>query len=427
MRQSRQVVWGINNEAPSLTGRIMLFLALVTSAMTVASGAFAATTDLTSYVQSVSKNTDEISDIFNYCAFILGVILGALGIMDLKKHVESPGSIPLKHALTKLAFGGIFLGLPFAVGMVQATMMDTTFSASSFLKKTAYSFGTATVNNNALSGIIKKGVNNAGVLVGLAAFAAYTIGVFFVFRGLQMLRGHIDNPGNAPLAESLKRLGVGGALLSLPMVANIVLKTFGASGSALGNTGWANTPTAGGGGLDGMIVSFVHDIAGPMYLAIEVFCYIAGILLILFAMQRLVKTAQDGPRGPLGFGTITMFIVAGLLLSFPQFVSALDYSLLGGGQALTKVKFMSEIESAGDTTQAKNVFSAVLAFMAVIGLLSIVRGLFLLKSFADGNNQATMMSVVTHLVAGSMAVNLGGVINAVQTSLGITSFPVTFN
>jgi len=427
MRQSRQVVWGINNEAPSLTGRIMLFLALVTSAMTMASGAFAATTDLAAYAKDVGQNTNEVSDIFNYCAFILGIVLGALGILDLKKHVENPGSIPLKHALTKLAFGGIFLALPFAVGMVQATMMDTSFSALGFAKKTAYKFGTSTVNDKALSGIISNGINNAGVLVGVAAFAAYTIGVFFIFRGLQMLRGHIDNPGNAPLAESLKRLGVGGALLSLPMVANVVMTTFGASGSALGNSGWANTPTGGGGGLDGMIVSFVHDIAGPAYLAIEVFCYIAGILLILFAMQRLVKSAQDGPRGPLGFGTITMFIVAGLLLSFPQFVSALDYSLLGGGQALTKVKFMSSIESAGDTTQAKNVFSAVLAFMAVIGLLSIVRGLFLLKSFADGNNQATMMSVVTHLVAGSMAVNLGGVINAVQTSLGITDFPVTFN
>ena len=76
---------------------------------------------------------------------------------------------------------------------------------------------------------------------------------------------------------------------------------------------------------------------------------------------------------------------------------------------------------------AKNVFSAVLAFMAVIGFLSVVRGLFILKGFADGNQQATMMSVVTHIVAGSLCINLGSFINAVQTSLGVTDFPVRFN
>ena len=151
-------------------------------------------------------------------------------------------------------------------------------------------------------------------------------------------------------------------------------------------------------------------------------------MMVLFAMQRLVRMAQDGPHGPLGFGTITMFVVAGCLLSFPQLLSALDMSLLGGGQALTKVEFMSGTGvDAAQLQNAKNVFSAVLAFMAVIGFLSVVRGLFLLKGFAEGAQGASMMSVVTHIVAGSIAINLGSFINAVQTSLGITSFPVTFN
>ncbi len=212
------------------------------------------------------------------------------------------------------------------------------------------------------------------------------------------------------------------------MIVNVVAKTFGVAGSGIKNSGFSVTNSSGSQGLDGMMVHFISDIANPAYHAIEYFCYIAGILMIFFAMQRLVRTAQDGPRGPLSFGTITMFVVAGILLSFPQLLTSLNMSLTGTADAKTQVTLMAlgGVDQA-QLQNAQNIFSAVLAFMAVIGFLSVVRGLFLLKSFAEGGQQASMMSVVTHIVAGALAINLGAFINAVQTSLGVTDFPVTFN
>lgn len=381
--------------------------------------------DLTTYAEDVGDATDSLPDIINYVAYIMGSVLVALGLTDLKKTTENPQQHPIKHGLAKLFAGGAFLGLPELAGV----FYDTMYNADPFalVKTNAFTFNKTAVNQAGISGLIANAINNSVVLVDVAAFIGFCIATFFTVRGIQMMRAHVDNPGQAPLPEALKRMAVGGALYSLPMIVNVVYETFGAHAKALGNTGWSSTNGTAG-GLDGMMVNFMRDLTNPAFFGIEIFCYIAGILMVLFAMQRLVRTAQDGPRGPLGFGTIVMFFVAGALLSFPQLLSVFNNSIFSDTAAQTKVNFMSMAGvDAAQVQNAKNIFSAVLAFMAVIGFLSVVRGLFILKGFADGNQQATMMSVVTHIVAGALCINLGGFINAIQTSLGVTTFPVTFN
>lgn len=408
--------------------RVALIALFALPLLFIADAAFAAAapSGITGYANQVDNRIDDMPATVNYIAFVLGAILVALGLSEMRKYVEGSGQIALKQPLIKLGFGGAFLAFPFIAGV----MFDTMLLEADFFdlkKSNVFLFKSMAVNAQGLSGLIANSINQAMVFINIAAFAGFFIATFLTMRGIQMLRAHMENPGQNPLPEAIKRLGVGGLLFALPVAVNVVVKTFGATADAMRNTGY-NVTDGSGGGLDGMLVNFVKDISNPAFFGIELFCYIAGILMILFALQRLVRTAQDGPRGPLGFGTIVMFIVAALLLSFPQFISTIDSSIIGGtgGKALTQVKFMSTIESAGNTQQAKNVFGAVLAFMAVIGFLSVVRGLFLLKSFADGNQQASMMSVVTHIVAGSLAINLGTFINAVQTSLGVTDFPVTF-
>lgn len=435
MRQTQKVVGGNKCCVVRALLRILplfaLFLPLVFSPEAWAEPP-RPTQDFKAYATEVGDKTYILVDIFSYIAFIMGVVSAALGIQDLRRHVENPQN-PLKTGLAKLGFGGMFLSLPFIAGVVAETMMDYSFDPLGFAKLNAYTFIAPTSSGTpTLGDMIKTGLNNAAILVDVAAFLAFIIGVFFVLRGIQLLKAHIENPQSGPVAESIKRLAVGGALLSFPMIAKVVSMTFGSTADALTNTNW--NATKGGTGLDGMFVNFISNIANPAFFGIEVFCYIAGVLMVLFAMQRLVRTAQDGPRGPLGFGTIVMFIVAGLLISIPQFLTVLDSSIFffkgsSSGTALTKVEFMS-LSGAIDAAQiqnAKNVFSGILAFMAVIGFLSVVRGLFILKAFADGSQQATMMSVVTHLVAGAIAINLGSFINAVQNSLGLTDVPVTFN
>lgn len=403
----------------------LLLAAADAFAQAAGAGAAAPTANnFTGYAQSVGSKTNLLPSVITYVAFIMGFTLVFLGIGEARKTVADPNGTPIKNPIVKLFTGGMLLAFPMIPGIMGTTMKA--FNPFSFVKQGAVGFGEAGVNDQALSGIIANGINNTTILVNVAAFLAFIIGIFFIVRGVQLLKSHVESPGNSPLPESLKRLAVGGALLGFPPIVGLTQETFGAKSGTVMQASWS-AESVQAGGLDGMMVSFIKDISNSGFQAIEIFCYIAGVMIVLFAMQRLVRTAQDGPRGPLTFGTITQFIVAALLLSFPQFLGAANASLFGGSQAMTSVNFMSiQAIDAQQMQTAKNVFSAVLAFMAVIGFLSVVRGLFLFKSFADGNNQATMMSVVSHIVAGAIAINLGAFINAVQTSLGVTTFPVRF-
>lgn len=77
---------------------------------------------LQEYSTVVSMKTNIIVDIVSYICYIGGAILSALGVLDLKKHVENPSQTPMKNGLAKLGFGGILLALPFVSGIMQETM-----------------------------------------------------------------------------------------------------------------------------------------------------------------------------------------------------------------------------------------------------------------------------------------------------------------
>ena len=85
--------------------------------------------------------------------------------------------------------------------------------------------------------------------------------------------------------------------------------------------------------------------------------------------------------------------------------------------------------STGDVVLDQHVLamiSTVLVFMTIIGYISFMRGFFIIKDVAEGSGQASLMAGVTHIFGGALAVNLGPLLNAVQSTLGLSSFGVTF-
>ena len=87
---------------------------------------------LTSYANSVSSKTNVIVDIISYLCYIGGAGLAALGVVDLKKHVENPQT-PVKQGLAKLGFGGLLLALPFVTTIMQDTMGMKDKSGADFM------------------------------------------------------------------------------------------------------------------------------------------------------------------------------------------------------------------------------------------------------------------------------------------------------
>lgn len=45
-------------------------------------------------------------------SYMFGILLGVLGIMKIKDHVENPGQTPIKDGAIRLAAGGALLALP---------------------------------------------------------------------------------------------------------------------------------------------------------------------------------------------------------------------------------------------------------------------------------------------------------------------------
>lgn len=266
---------------------------------------------------------------------------------------------------------------------------------------------------------------SSDLIPGLLSGVAYLFGLFLGVMAIIKLKDHVENPNQTPLSESMKRFIAGGAFFALPIVLEAAYNTVAQDIFAATPTGFNGQST--GGGLDAMVVALVSDIWEPIHLLFSGFCYLAGIIFILIGISRLLKSAQEGPRGPAGFGTIMTFIVGGTLLSFDAIMGAFTGSMFASDEITTfaELSFNAGL-GADELNHIHAVISAVLAFMMIIGWISFIRGWFIIRDVAEGSHQASLMAGLTHVFGGALAVNLGPVLNAVQQTFGITGYGIQF-
>lgn len=77
--------------------------------------------------------------------------------------------------------------------------------------------GFSTVSNNI--------VDSASEFPNLISLVSYIGGLGLGVAGVFKLKQHVDNPGQTPMKDGLVRLGVGGALLTLPALTNAMTQT----------------------------------------------------------------------------------------------------------------------------------------------------------------------------------------------------------
>lgn len=269
---------------------------------------------------------------------------------------------------------------------------------------------------------------NSDSLPNLVAFLAYLIASLFAGLGIYKLKNHVEmGPQSVQLAEPLKFLFAGGLMFALPSITGVLQATFGDEGAAQ-DVDWNASANGTGATLDNMMIRFMEDAFGPFVTFMTFFCFVAGAVMTLVAIHRFTKTAQEGPRGPTGMGTIATFILAGVLFSVAPSVGMLVETLFGGRTSMTEVEFMALNASLGGASgHAENVVVSILAFMIIVGILSIIRGFFILRGLAEGNQQMTMMGGLSHIIAGAILVNFGQFANIIQNTLGVNQFGVLFS
>lgn len=186
--------------------------------------------------------------------------------------------------------------------------------------------------------------------------------------------------------------------------------------SITGRTGGAVS----GDGLDAMVVRLMTDIGGPSETLLTAFCYIWAIAFLLIGISRLTKRMEEGPRGPAGMGTIMTFMSSGALFAFGDMMGSFSTSLFGDETLATRATIMQNIGlSADEMTRISTVIEGVMAFIMLVGMIAFIRGWFVLKSFADGSQGATLAQGLTFLFGGALAINLGELVNAVQSTIGL--------
>ncbi|WP_435640648.1 hypothetical protein [Micavibrio aeruginosavorus] len=288
------------------------------------------------------------------------------------------------------------------------------------------SFGQGGCGGNTIGSVMCNTVEAVSLIPGFLSAIAYLFGLYLGVIAILKLRDHVENPNQTPLSESIKRFAAGGAFFALPMVMEVAYNAVAQDIFAPTTSGFNGGQTVGG-GLDAMVAALVNDIWAPMHLVFSGFSYLAGIIFIMIGVSRLLKSAQEGPRGPAGFGTIMTFLVGGTLLSIDAIMGAFTGSLFAADNISTyaELNFDSGM-SADELNHIHTVFSSVLAFMMVIGWISFIRGWFIIRDVAEGSHQASLMAGMTHVLGGALAVNLGPVLNVVQETFGITGYGILF-
>lgn len=251
-------------------------------------------------------------------------------------------------------------------------------------------------------------------------FLSYILGTFFAITGLQMVRAHVDDPGRNPLQPSMLRLAGAALFLFAPTSANALVRSLG--GGGVGDTDLLNTKdfvsvNAGtfsdGNSIEDALGRFVVDFAGPfLENLLPLFAYLVGLVFMFIGLKRLALANENGPQAPGGTGTFGTFIVGAALMSFGYVMYALQGSIFGTDTLYTNPLLKSSSELA---KSANNALWAVFIFLRIVGYISVLRGLLMLREMAEGG-RASLTAVSTHMIAGSFLANAGAFVSAVQTT-----------
>lgn len=297
-------------------------------------------------------------------------------------------------------------------------------------------------------------------------------GFILGFAALMKLRDHMMNPQQTPLSQAIMRFVAGGAFLSVDAIVTVISSSVTpiaaqadgiidgahtgynskvADGDCDTSPDWsingavddvidaATDFFTGGGGesqnaaakkaehMGKDIYCAVTDIFGPLHSALSFVCFCAGFMFIMVGISRLLKSEQDGPKAPLGIGTIFTFIVGAMLMSVNEFIRIVSMNIFNSGTIQTKAKLSyTSGMSTAELAEFYATVSGLLKFMMMIGLISFARGLFIIRGVAEGNQQSSIMAGMTHIIAGALALNLGPFLNLIQATLGITGYGLTF-
>ena len=102
-----------------MTAGAATFIGLVSG---VESSFAAGGNDFTKIVDNVETSITGVPGLISGVSYMMGILLGVLGILKIKDHVENPGQTPLQHGAIRLGAGGGLFALPIVYEAMRSTI-----------------------------------------------------------------------------------------------------------------------------------------------------------------------------------------------------------------------------------------------------------------------------------------------------------------
>lgn len=156
-------------------------------------------------------------------------------------------------------------------------------------------------------------------------------------------------------------------------------------------------------------------ILPPAQAFVAALCFVLGIVLVIIGGRLLLVTAEERAHAHHrrhGYWQAMTYIVFGLLIiSLDMTLSAWIASLYGASNTTASaaseiMAYAPEMLSPVSGAPGEAILIALVRVAQFIGLLAVVRGLFLCVKSADMPSQGLMGKGFIHMIAGIMAVDL---------------------
>ena len=105
---------------------------ITSSTTSTSTGASSTTTsssggnNFSAIAENMAGSIGSLPGLISAIAYLFGVLIGVLGILKIKDHVENPTQTPLKDGAIRLAAGGALFALPIIYESMFNTVGDTT-------------------------------------------------------------------------------------------------------------------------------------------------------------------------------------------------------------------------------------------------------------------------------------------------------------
>lgn len=94
--------------------------------------------DFSDIAENITTSIASLPGLLTGVAYMLGILLGVLGILKIKDHVENPTQTPLQHGAIRLVAGGGLFALPIVFEAMETTLGSGTAVDAAQLNKVKF-------------------------------------------------------------------------------------------------------------------------------------------------------------------------------------------------------------------------------------------------------------------------------------------------